>query len=294
MNAHSSRRRLLRTLLAGALLPALGASAQSWAWDDGTTPFVVTPDAVVERMLRLAAPKAGEHLIDLGSGDGRIVIEAARRFGASGFGVDIDPALVKLARENAERAGVASRAQFEVQDLFTTDLSKADVVTMYLLPEVNLKLRPRLVAMLKPGARIVSHDYDLGDWTADESIDLRVPDKLIGPQGRSRVMLWVVPADLRGRWSADVPEHGGRWTFDIRQKHQMLEVEARSAAGDVHVRSSGVLGREVVMLGTGKVAGKVWNHRFHGVLEGERIAGELRVSDGDNTRRFPWSAMRSR
>src|SRR5687767_11052147 len=142
-------------------------ATQSSAWDDGTTPYVVTPEAVVERMLYLAAPKAGERLVDLGSGDGRIVIEAAKRYGTRGLGVDIDPRLVKLATENAKRAGVESLASFEVRDLFETDLRGVGVVTMYLLPEVNRKLLPRLIDQLKPGARIVSHDYDLGPWPFD-------------------------------------------------------------------------------------------------------------------------------
>ncbi len=124
--------------------------AQTRAWDDGTTPFVVSPDAVVERMLYLAQPKAGERLVDLGSGDGRIVIEAAKRFGAKGLGVDIDPRLVKLATDNAKRAGVESLASFEVKDLFETDLRGVSVVTMYLLPEVNLQLLPRLIDQLMP------------------------------------------------------------------------------------------------------------------------------------------------
>src|SRR5258706_10619957 len=115
---------------------AATVSAQSWAWDDGTTPFVVSPDAVVERMLYLAQPKAGERLVDLGSGDGRIVIEAAKRFGAKGLGVDIDPKLVKLARANAKRAGVESLATFEVQDLFETDPPPVSGGRSYLLPEV--------------------------------------------------------------------------------------------------------------------------------------------------------------
>ena len=165
----------MRSFLFSVLfLAAATVSAQSWAWDDGTTPFVVSPDAVVERMLYLAQPKAGERLVDLGSGDGRIVIEAAKRFGARGLGVDIDPRLVELARGNAKRAGVEALASFEVRDLFETDLRGVGVVTMYLLPEVNLQLLPRLVDQLKPGARIVSHDYDLGPWPFDEMIEIVV------------------------------------------------------------------------------------------------------------------------
>ena len=164
---------LPRTLIGGFIaVLALSVQAQSWAWDDGTTPFVVSPDAVVERMLYLAQPRAGERLVDLGSGDGRIVIEAAKRYGAKGLGVDIEPRLVELARERARQAGVEALASFEVKDLFETDLRGVSVVTMYLLPEVNLKLVPRLLDQLKPGARIVSHDYDLGPWPFDEMMEL--------------------------------------------------------------------------------------------------------------------------
>ena len=214
----------------GGMIAALAMSvhAQSWAWDDGTTPFVVSPDAVVERMLHLAQPKAGDRLVDLGSGDGRIVIEAAKRFGARGLGVDIDPRLVELARTNAQRAGVQALTRFEIQDLFETDLRGVNVVTMYLLPEVNLKLLPRLVEQLKPGARIVSHDYDLGpSWPFDEMIELALAEKMVGPTGRSRIFLWVVPADARGKWQSDLPELGGRWQFDIKQAFQVLDVDAR-------------------------------------------------------------------
>src|SRR5947199_6182981 len=136
-------------------VPAL-SRAQSWGWDDGTVPYVQTPMEIVERMLRMAEVHAGDSVIDLGSGDGRIIIEAAKR-GARGLGVDLDPNLVKLASRNAEQAGMADRARFEVRDIFETDLSRASVVTMYLLPEFNAKLLPRLLA-LQPGTRIVSHD----------------------------------------------------------------------------------------------------------------------------------------
>ena len=193
-----------RALLAAACLIAVGpASAQSWAWDDGTVPFVVSPEEVVDRMLRIADIGPADHVIDLGSGDGRIVIGAAKR-GARALGIDIDPTLVERARANAAAAGVSDRATFVAQDLFETDLSKASVVTMYLLPEVNLKLRPKLLT-LKPGTRIVSHDWNMGDWEPDETIELRTPEKPVGLGGKSRVHLWIIPADGRGRWVAEIP-----------------------------------------------------------------------------------------
>ncbi len=284
---------LLRNVIGGLIAAlTLSVQAQSWAWDDGTVPFVVSPDAVVERMLYLAQPKAGERLVDLGSGDGRIVIEAAKRFGAKGYGVDIDPRLVKLATENAKRAGVESLASFEVRDLFETDLRGVSVVTMYLLPEVNLQLVPRLIAQLKPGARIVSHDYDLGPWPFDEMIELALAEKMIGPLGRSRIFLWVVPADARGRWIADLPEFGGQWQFDITQKYQILDVEARAGGSSMVVRGARLRGEEIRLAITGAVGGKGFNTLFRGKVADGRIEGELRISDGENSSTVPWKATR--
>ena len=272
--------------------PLLFCATQSWAWDDGTTPFVVSPDAVVERMLYLAQPKAGERLIDLGSGDGRIVIQAAKRFGTKGLGVDIDPRLVNLARDNAKRAGVEALASFEVRDLFETDLRGVNVVTMYLLPEVNLQLVPRLVEQLKPGARIVSHDYDLGPWPFDEMIELALAEKMVGPLGRSRVFLWVIPADARGRWTTDLPEHGGRWQFDIKQTYQMLDVDAHTGSGPLVVRGARMRGEEIRLAVTGVIGDKAFNHLLSGKLIDGRIEGDIRISDGDRYRTLPWKATR--
>ncbi len=282
----------MRFFLFFAFILSTAASAPSWAWDDGTTPYVVSPETVVDRMLWLAQPKAGERLIDLGSGDGRIVIEAAKRFGARGLGVDIDPRLVKLARANAERAGVQQLVSFEVQDLFETDLRGARVVTMYLLPEVNRKLVPRLLEQLKPGARVVSHDYDMGPWTWDEMIEVTLAEKMVGPLGRSRIFLWVVPADARGRWAAEIPQHGGRWEFRIAQEYQLVDVDARLAAGPLVVRGARLRGEEIRIAVTGLVGGKAWNHMFRGTLAGGTIEGEVRISDGDGERILPWKASR--
>lgn len=175
----------------------LGASAQLVE----EVPFITSPDNVTQEMLRIAQVAPGDHVIDLGSGDGRIVILAAKRFGATGLGVEIDPALVERSVRNARDAGVADRAAFRVQDLFETDLAPATVVTMYLLPEINLQLRPRLLA-LKPGTRIVSHDWDLGDWRPDASTRVEVPDKAVGLEKSSRIHLWIVPAKVDGAWCA--------------------------------------------------------------------------------------------
>jgi hypothetical protein len=205
--------------------------------------------------------------------------------------VDIDPALVKLATENAHKAGVSAQAKFEARDIFDTDLSAASVVAFYLLPEVNAKLLPKLLA-LKPGTRIVSHDGGIGDWRSDERLEMRVPEKPVGVGGLSRVELWIVPADARGRWVADVPQHGGRWRFDIAQRFQELDIEVGAEGRDLLVRASRLRGTEIKMLVTGIVGARAWNHFFEGRIEGGRVNGRLWVSDGNQTRTYPWTATR--
>src|SRR3954466_7061684 len=284
----------IKRLFLAVLAVALPASAQSqtWAWDDGTVPYVQTPMEIVERMQRMADVGKGDHLIDLGSGDGRIVIEAAKG-GATGLGVDLDPSLVKHATENAQKAGVADRARFEVRDIFETDLSSATVVAFYLLPEFNAKLLPKLLK-LKPGTRIVSHDGGIADWAPDERLEMRAPEKPVGVGGVSRVELWIVPADARGAWVSEVPQHGGRWRFSIKQKYQEMDIVAATSGRDLLVRNSRLRGTEIKMVITGLVGTRAWHHMFEGRIDGDRIAGELTVSDGNNKRTYPWTATRAR
>lgn len=174
-----------------AALTAAPFAARAAETVDLDIPFVVTPQRVVDAMLELAAVGANDRLLDLGSGDGRIVITAAQRWGTRGTGIEIDPRLVSIAQGTALRAGVADKVRFVTQDLFDTDLTQATVITMYLLPDVNMKLRPRL-QRLRPGTRIVSHDWDMGDWQPDRTIEIDVPDKPVGLEKKSRLMLWVV------------------------------------------------------------------------------------------------------
>jgi len=275
----------------GAAVPAL-AQPQTWAWDDGTVPYVQTPMEIVERMLRMAEVKKGDYLIDLGSGDGRIVIEAAKR-GARALGVDIDPNLVRHATENARQAGVADRTQFLVKDIFDTDLSAASVVAFYLLPDFNAKLLPKLLA-LKPGTRIVSHDGGIGDWPPDERLEMRAPEKPVGVGGVSRVELWIVPADARGAWTSELPAHGGRWNFTVKQTYQVLDIDIAAQGRDLLVRNSRLRGEEIKIIVTGVVNNRAWHHYFVGELKGDRIAGEVTVTDGINKRSFPWTAARTK
>ena len=208
-------------LVLAAALPAL-AAAQAPAQPLEEVPFVTTPDKVTLAMLQLAGVGPEDYVIDLGSGDGRIVIVAARRFGARGLGIEYVPELVQKSRDNARAAGVANRAFFREQDLFKTDLSPASVITLYLLPEVNLLLRPRLL-QLRPGTRVVSHDWDMGDWEPDKTVVVDVPDKAIGLEKKSRVHLWIVPARVQGLWCGTGKHKGAR--LQLAQQHQRFRAE---------------------------------------------------------------------
>ena len=180
-----------KALLGAAVLALAGWGAGQQVEPKGAlvnAPFVTTPAEVVERMLAVAEVGKGDVVFDLGCGDGRIVIEAARRFGAHGVGIDINPQRIAEAREKARRAGVARLVEFREQDLFDADLRGATVVTMYLLPAVNLALRPKLLSELRPGTRIVSHAFDMGDWKPDREVEFR----------GTRIFRWTVPPPRPG------------------------------------------------------------------------------------------------
>jgi hypothetical protein len=199
---------------------ALAMAVPAAAADE--VPFVVSPDSVTLAMLTAARVTNEDYVIDLGSGDGRIVILAARRFGARGLGIEINPELVTKSRENARKAGVDSRVSFREQDLFKTDLSPASVVTLYLLPEVNMQLRPKLLH-LRPGTRIVSHDFDMEDWEPDKTLTVDAPDKPIGLGKTSKVFLWVVPARVEGLWCGTGKAKDKSLT--LSQKHQKVRID---------------------------------------------------------------------
>lgn len=176
--------------------------------------FIATPEDVGVEMLRLAAVQADDVVFDLGSGDGRVVIAAAREFGARGVGVDIDAGLVAASRAAARVAGVADRTTFLHQDLFVTALHTASVVTLYLRDDVNLRLRPTLLGDLAPGSRVVSHDFDMGDWRPDRTQRVR------GPHRDHRLHLWIIPARVAGMWRMRLD--GREALLNLTQRFQML------------------------------------------------------------------------
>lgn len=258
-------------------------------------PFVPTPLDVVRRMLTLAKVGPNDYVVDLGSGDGRIVREAAEAFGARGFGVEHDPELVARSRELARRQGIADKVTFMMQDLFQTDLSDATVVTMYLLPEINLKLRPRLLAQLRPGARIVSHDFDMGDWTPDATDKFYSKDKYGATGGDSTIYLWVVPADIAGRWTWRLEVGGQPLDYELVATQRFQKVDATVRIGgqarplhDVRVR-----GDEITFTVLGEIRGSSVRQQFSGRASGEGIQGSVILSGPRMQGAADWIAQRS-
>jgi len=276
------------------LFCAAGAfSLQAVGQDFGDTPYVQTPQNVVKKMLDTAKVGPKDYVIDLGSGDGRMVITAAKEYGARGFGVDHDARLVRAANASAAKEGVADRAVFYARDLYKTDIHRASVMTIYLLPEVNLMVRPKLFRELKPGTRIVSHDYDMGEWKPDAQFTLDAPGKPVGRDPVSKVFYWVVPANVTGDWVANV-RVGAKtqdYQFKFTQKFQFAEGSVEHAGTRANMEDVKIDGARVsfkARLSDG--AGQPALHEFSGRVLGDGIEGTIKT--GSDARPIAWKARR--
>ena len=228
------RARLTTIALATAAFITLSDNALAQRFDRPLldVPYVPTPPEVVDRMLEMATVQPDDFVIDLGSGDGRIAIAAARK-GARALGIDIDPERVLEAQDNARKAGLQDRATFQRQNLFDTKLSDATVLTMYLLTKVNLDLRPRILEELKPGTRVVSHSFDMGNWKPDIHSEV----------GHRQVFMWIVPAKAAGRWAGSIGAES--FGLDLQQEYQYLKGSAQIAGRTIEVREGWLHGAEM-------------------------------------------------
>lgn len=246
-------------------------------------PYVPTPHEVVREMLQIAGVNKNDVLYDLGCGDGRIVITAAQTLGVRGVGVDIDPQRIKESNENARKAGVTDKVQFFQKDLFTMDVSKASVVTMYLLSSVNRKLRPKLFKELKPGTRIVSHDFDMDDWT---------PDRKKEVDGHT-VYYWVIPANVSGTWKWTMSDGKGekQYTLRLRQKFQKVSGTLRSGNSEATLGDVQITGDLIRFTVTQKAQGQSDPVQFVGRVKGNRIDGSMERHSGGSAK-LRWRAQR--
>ena len=212
--------------------------------------FVPTPMDVVDTMLAVAKVAKNDRLFDLGSGDGRIVIAAAKRFGTRGTGIDIDPQRITESNRNADTAGVKQLVEFRQADLFQTDLRSATVITLYLLPRLNVQLRPKLFEELRPGSRIVSHAFDMGDWQADSTINV----------GGRTVYYWLMPANVAGTWSLTTTGGGANRSYDLQlqQTYQRMNGTATAGGRTMQVEAGRIIGDSVtfVLVDSGGSAGQ--------------------------------------
>ncbi|HEY9655435.1 MAG TPA: class I SAM-dependent methyltransferase [Crinalium sp.] len=257
-------------------------------------PYVPTPETVVTEMLKLAGVSREDVVYDLGSGDGRLVVTAVKDYGARrGVGVDINPGLVRLSNENAQKAGVSNRVQFLQQDLFQTNLRDASVVTLYLLPEINLKLRPKLLNDLRPGTRLVSHAFTMGDWKPDKTVT--VPASA-GSSLPRNIYYWVVPERVAGDWQGRVEFAPGRsqpYTLRFTQQFQQVKGDAIADGKKYSIPNITLTGDQLSFSRAEKIQGQQGAIQFKGRIEGDTLKGTASVKWGPLARNFPIVAKRS-
>jgi len=274
-----------RLLLLAFLGILFNASAADLEPVKNAGPYVPSPQSVVSDMLRYADVRAGDFLIDLGSGDGRIVLTAAKVFGARGFGVEIKEDLVKRANEAARQEGVGDRVKFLKQDLFKTDISQATVVTMYLLPDTVNLLKDKFLSELRPGTRIVSHDYPLTGWIPEKYVQMDLEDKVqISGVTTTLIYLYVVPAKVEGRWKAQMPPAVSKLpaTLVLRQQLTRVSGSAMIEGRDVPLEEVRLRGEQISF----RLAGR--KGEFTGQVRGPQIEGQF---DHGNGNKSAWSAL---
>jgi hypothetical protein len=275
----------LTLLYAATAIPARAATA--------SVPYVPTPQNVVDRMLEVAHVGPQDYLIDLGSGDGRIVVTAAKKYGARGFGVDLNPTRISEANESARAAQVTDKVQFFQRDLFETDLSQATVITMYLLPRVNLELMPKLLE-LKPGTRIVSHDFSMGDWKPEHHEQLDARDKYGGSGGRSDIYFWIIPAKVAGTWQTQLTVRGKPIAYEIAldQQYQVVRGTARLGGRSAQLQNVRLQGDQLSFDFTADVGGVPIKHSFSGTVSGANVYGTADLSGAQLQAKLDWTAAR--
>lgn len=271
------------TLFMASMVSVAGGSgfAQSRIPDVHYEP---TPQLIVEELLKMAEVNRNDMVYDLGCGDGRFVITAAKKYGARGVGIDIDPERIKESQQNARVAGVLDKVKFYEGDLFQMDFREATLVTLYLLSDLNLQLRPKLLKDLRPGSRVVSYEFDMYDWQ---------PDKM-GRLGRNKYYFWVIPAEVAGKWRWSLPSAKGEENFmlNLVQKFQEIDGMITTPVQTVSPLEAYLVGNQISFLLRYRPSGKLVEMHFSGRVNGNTINGSVEVNSGPLAGKHKWTAKR--
>lgn len=292
--------RFRRVLLSVILIVSVGISCIT-GYSQQREPdvyYVPTPQEVVIEMLQMTRVTQNDIVYDLGCGDGRIVITAAKVFGARGVGVDIDPVRIKESNENARKIGVTDRVKFIEQDLFKTDIREASVVSLYLFPELNLRLRPKLLRELRPGTRIVSHEFDMGDWKPDNMGTVRNVKLYYEPRSAvkdTNYYYWVIPADVSGRWRWATATSTGEqdYTLHVVQKFQEITGRVSVMGQEAPIADARLVGDHLRFTLRDNAKNEKAVMRFDGRITGDTIQGLVEFEDGHSSRIYNWTARRN-
>jgi len=289
--------------IACLVAPALFAAAQgggvepgvqdrgTFSWDglqialgvSPDVPYVSTPYEIADEMIRLAGVKAHDVVYDLGCGDGRLVIQAVRKAGCRGVGIDIDPVRIKESRANAKAAGVEDRVRFLEQNFFVSDIREATVMLIYLFPDINIRLRAKFLDEMRPGSRLVSNAFDMGDWRPDVTSNVLA----------QRVYLWVIPANAAGTWTWMAPGKGGRTgRLEIDQRYQQIRGTLRSGAVKTELAEASLAGDRIAFAVEEKTGGTKVRREFAGTLRGDAITGTMVSRQGARVQSSRWRAVR--
>jgi SAM-dependent methyltransferase len=249
-------------------------------------PYEPTTYEIAQEMIRMADVRKDDLVYDLGCGDGRIVIMAAKERGAKGVGVDLDPQRIKESVENARKAGVTDRVRFLRQDLFETNFKDATVMMIYLWPEVNLRLRPKLLADLKPGTRVVSHSHTMGDWKPDRKSEM----------SGHNLYFWVIPANVTGTWTWLMPsENGGTSPAILQVSQHYQEVQGSLLVGGslISISDVALTGDHLRLAVDVLTGGQKKIFLFDGHVQGDNLVGSQDISDSRAANKYPWEAKRN-
>jgi ubiquinone/menaquinone biosynthesis C-methylase UbiE len=272
------------------ILPLRGFPQEpDYLWDyQYDVPFVPTPHEVVYEMLKMANVNKNDYLFDLGCGDGRIVITAVKDTGCRGVGIDIDPIRIEESKNNAVEAGVTDLVEFLQQDLFEADFSKATVLTLYLLQTVNLELRPKILRVLKPGTRVVSHDFSMKEWEADEYTEVKMERRT------HSIYFWIVPANVSGtwKWSSSSGADNDQYVLKIEQRFQKINGTLQLNGSALSIEQGELVGDKLEFTVGRTLEGKTVRMSFSGDVKGNSIQGSIKTESDTDTKTSLWRAKR--